>query len=140
MVTDNGTPWTVNPPFSFDFYQGTGHWSQLIFSPGQGWGLFVDEVDAQLVPQEIASNARAYLLRDSTANLSAIVMDIPMNELAGASGWRISADCNDAFVPAESGGDVPGADPTGGLLDLPSAAQEIFADGFESGDTSAWSE
>jgi hypothetical protein len=88
---------------------------------------------------QTASNARAYILRDPGRNLSAIVFDIPAAELAGATGWRITADCNEFFDPLQSGGDVPGADPTGGLLDLPTNPVPIFEDGFESGDTSAWS-
>lgn len=139
VVTNNGTPWIFNDPFSFDFYQGAGRWTQLIFGPDQGWGLFADEVDPQQVPQQSTSNARAYIFRDPTVDVSAIVLDIPVIELEGATGWRITADCNEAFDPAQSGGDVPGPDPTGGLLDLPTAAIPIFADGFESGDTSAWS-
>lgn len=143
VVTDNGIPWIVNPPFDFDFLQDGGRWTQLVGRPDLGWDVFVEDVDEDVNFQQAllpaASDARAYILRDPGSNLSAIVLDIPVNELDGATGWRITADCNEAFVPEQSGGDVPGPDPTGGLLDLPPSPVPIFPDGFESGDTSAWS-
>ena len=115
-VFDAGNPWIAQEPFEFDFYQGAGLWNELTGGLGQPWDLLVSEVDEQQILVEADSSARALILRD----VNAIVFVFPGDELSGADGWRITADCHDeTFDAAQSGGDVPGPDPTGGFLPLP---------------------
>ena len=46
---------------------------------------------------------------------------IPRTEIPNATGYRAAVDChNQTFEPAQSGGDVPGANPTEDLTPLPS--------------------
>ena len=123
-VFDAGNPWVAQEPFGFDFYQGAGLWNELVGGQGQPWDLVVSRVDEQQNAVEADSSGRALILRD----VNIIMFVFSADELSGASGWRITADCHNAsFDFAQSGGDVPGPDPTAGFLPLPS-------DGFEPAD------
>ena len=120
-VFDSGNPWMLIEPFGFDFYQGAGLWNELTGGLGQPWDLVVSRVDEQQIAVEADSSAHALILRDT----SVILFVFPADELSGAAGWRITADChNDTFEASQSGGDVPGPNPTGDFLPLP-------IDGFE---------
>lgn len=114
-VLDAGTSWVPQGPFAFDFYQSAGRWYQASGHPGAPWTVSVLEVDAQQQPQFTPSDMRVFFLRD----VDVVAFALPGTEISGAMGWRVTADCNLNFDPPQSGGDVPGPDPTHGLIPLP---------------------
>lgn len=105
------------PPYEWDFYQGASHWFEAGSGPGAGWSLFASEVGEGNAPrQQIGTFARVFIVPE----LRTVGTIIPVHEIPGATGYRGTADChNEMFDPAQSGGDVPGANPTEPFTPLP---------------------
>jgi hypothetical protein len=114
---DSGNLFKPEAPYAWDFYLGTGTWYE-IGNPGNGWSALTSRVNAQNVPrQDVFSSAARFFIVPDLKIFGAL---IPASEIPGATGYRTTVDCHDAqFSPEGSGGDVPGANPTEGLLGLP---------------------
>ena len=116
-VFNAGTAFKAQPPYLWDFYAGTGTWYEVGSAPSFGWSLNPSRVSDQGVPRQFfVSATRIFIVPD----LKVFGAIIPRSDISAATAYRGTADCHNAtFDPAESGGDVPGANPTERLLDLP---------------------
>jgi len=113
---DSGNLFEAEAPYDWDFYLGTGTWYEA-GNPGTGWSAFTSRVSDQNVPRQPFTSAARFFIVPDLKVFGAIV---PSSEITGATAYRATVDCHDAeFSPEGSGGDVPGANPTDGLLDLP---------------------
>lgn len=95
-----------NPPFEWDFFQGTDRWYHLV-RRDDAWIVELSVFDGrQATPDETG----ARVVVDGTT----VVWLIPGSELdPAAARWRASAFRHDGnFTPDESAGDVLGANPT----------------------------
>jgi len=113
---DSGNLFKPEAPYNWDFYLGTGTWYEA-GNPGNGWSALTSRVSDQNVPrQPFASAARLFIVPD----LKIFGALVSLDEIPGATGYRATVDCHDTqFSPEGSGGDVPGANPTEGLLPVP---------------------
>lgn len=83
-------------PFTWDFYQGTDRWYELVYTPELGWYLTVDR-------GETPSDARVAIWGDH------VIFFVPMSELStDAPGFRTTAFASSdaSYAPETSGGDV----------------------------------
>ncbi|MEM7159362.1 MAG: hypothetical protein AAF799_41370 [Myxococcota bacterium] len=74
---DASNDWQAQPPFTFDFFQGTDLWIQALYDPATGWSMEAARIEggSSIVPYE--SGARIVI---DGATVYAIV---PMEELGG---------------------------------------------------------
>ena len=115
---DPANDWPANPPFDWDFYQGTDRWYQATYDhTSGGWTI--------LVTQLHESGQGADLVQPSAtrAVLSGewLVWFVPVAELPTyPSPFRTTSFIHDGKLSPESrGGDVSGGDPTEALVRPP---------------------
>ncbi|MEX0799896.1 MAG: hypothetical protein WD379_01610 [Dehalococcoidia bacterium] len=111
-VFDAGNPWEAYEPYTKDFYLGAGVWYEVgLDATGVAQALASRVGDQQEPRQPFTSNSRFYLARDMLT-FGGI---IPLTEVTGASGYRVTAFCHkpETSLPSDAGGDIaPGRDPT----------------------------
>lgn len=93
---DPANDYEATAPFTWDFYQGTDRWYELVYTPDLGWYLTVDR-------GETASDARVAIWGDHT------IFFVPMSELPSETPrFRTTAFASSdaTYAPQTSGGDV----------------------------------
>ncbi len=125
--------WVNNEQFDWDFNQGTDTWASTFRQDGQtDYGFEVQGVESGNHIGGSNLNARSILFFDEPYTGLLIPFDDELWD-PGTMTFRTASDSHDGlFTPDTYSGDVMGANPT----EIP---EPIFEDGFESGDTSAWS-
>jgi hypothetical protein len=112
---DPGNDWVFNPPFDWDYFQGTDRWYQAVYSVSTSeWTISAIQVLAGNEISGTPTSVRAVISGDW------IVWFVPESELPEFPGrLRASAFGHDGrFTESSRGGDVTGADPTDPLIDL----------------------
>lgn len=117
VVDSDGDPandWQPQGDYTWDFFQGTDTWFELVGavgSDGIDWRIDVSQVttEQQIVSADLPVRAMV------TGN--AVVWIVPAESVPVDAPYRVSAFAHDGtYAPDSSGGDVPGPDPTGGLI------------------------
>lgn len=118
---DPANDWVFNPPFDWDFFQGTDRWYEAIYEHATGtWILGVTQVSAgNELARPLPSAVRAVIIDEW------VIWFVPSSEIPDFPGrLRAVAFGHDGnFTPATRGGDVTGDDPTEPPFD-PEAEQE----------------
>jgi hypothetical protein len=115
-VFNGGTEFQAQAPFTWDFFQKTSHWFELSGSV-TGWNLLPSSVNDQGIPRNTFPSSARFFIDQKLGVVGGI---ISRAEIPNATGYRAAVDChNQAFEAAQSGGDVPGANPTEALTPLP---------------------
>jgi hypothetical protein len=102
-----------NPPYDWDFFQGTDRWYQVIWDANLArWSVVVTQLDAAGGFNGVASSVRVVIEGDT------LVFFISGEEFPSTDpGYRLTAFGHDGFYsPSYRGGDVTGEDPTEPLL------------------------
>jgi hypothetical protein len=102
----------AQPPFTWDYYQGTDQWYELIWNPEEDeWSLTVRGPNFS----QMESQARVLV----AGNL--VVFFVPEDEIEVENpSFRLTAFMHDgSFSPAGRGGDVLGENPTQPLFTIP---------------------
>ncbi len=108
---DPADDWVFNPPFDWDFFQGTDRWYQLAYDhTSDAWSLSVTQLttDGQIPSETESSTVRAVVEGNSVAFF------VSMSEFRSAEpAFRLTAFGHDGFFSeSDRGGDVSGLDPT----------------------------
>ena len=115
VVETDGDPandWQPQGPYAWDFYQGTDTWFELFgdLSTGQ-WRAAASRVTADQTIEEAELPFRVIIWDDT------VWWWIPESSAPADAPFRVSAFSHDGtYDPSSANGDVPGADPTEGLL------------------------
>jgi hypothetical protein len=109
---DPANDWQTQGPYTWDFYQGTDTWFELIRSAEDGeWRATASRVtaDQQIEPIDLPFRV---IIWDNI-----IWWWVPESSAPTDAPFRVSAFAHDGtYSPRSSSGDVPGANPTEGLL------------------------
>ncbi|MEJ2607437.1 MAG: C13 family peptidase [Anaerolineales bacterium] len=111
---DSANNFVADPYYDWDYYQGTDRWYTIAWDPYQhAW--FMEVTNASAGYTTVASNARGAILGDL------VIFLIPADEISVQQpGYRLTAFAHKGYyAPANSSGDVTGADPTEPLLIVP---------------------
>ncbi len=121
--------WVFNPPFEFDYFQGTDRWYQAVYSHETGmWVITLTQLEADgsfpTDPTPLPTAAR--LAIDGRW----AVWFIPTSELAVfPAPFRVTAFAHDGFFTQDTrGGDVLGPDPTA-PLEVPEIGRAVMIGG-----------
>ncbi len=130
VFDSDGAPennWVFNPPFDFDFFQGTDLWYEAVYDHTTGgWGILLTQLNPDgSYPAELSPTAARVVIDGSWA-----VWFIPTSELViYPAPLRVTAFGHDGLFSEDSrGGDVLGPDPTG-PLGLPIVGTAVMTDG-----------
>lgn len=109
---DPANDWQTQGPYTWDFYQGTDTWFELIRGAEDGeWRATASRVtpDQQIEPIDLPFRV---IIWDNI-----IWWWVPESSAPTDAPFRVSAFAHDGtYSPRSSSGDVPGANPTEGLL------------------------
>ncbi len=109
---DPANDWQTQGPYTWDFYQGTDTWFELIRGAEDGeWRATTSRVtaDQQIEPIDLPFRV---IIWDNI-----IWWWVPESSAPTDAPFRVSAFAHDGtYSPRSSSGDVPGANPTEGLL------------------------
>ncbi len=109
---DASNNWIPQPPYDWDYFQGTDLWFQTKWDhTAKTWSISGTQVDATQATSAVASAVRAVIQND------AIMYFIPSAAIPAAKpGFRVTAFGHDgAYTVSSRGGDVSGGNPTDAL-------------------------
>jgi len=119
--------WVFNPPFDFDYFQGTDRWYQAVYDHVTAtWTITVTQLNLDGTVPNVDTPTAARLAIDGPW----AVWFIPTSELATyPAPLRVTAFAHDGFFSEGSrGGDVLGPDPTV-PLGLPMVGTAVMTEG-----------